>query len=206
MSVNIAIIYYSSTGHNYRLAREVESGAKEVGAETRVRKVRELAPQEVIDNQPAWKKHLEETADVPDAQLADLEWADGFVFGSPSRFGTVASQIKQFIDTTSSLWLLGKLANKAAAGFTSAQNPHGGQEQTLLTMYTSFYHWGSIIVPPGYTDPLIFEAGGNPYGVSATAGESGQEISPATLKAARYLGKRVATVAKWLKQGRTAGV
>lgn len=204
MAVKIAVVYYSSTGHNYRLAKAAMAGAEEAGAEVRLRKAQELAPKEVIEGSPDWKKHAEETADIPVATGADLEWADGFIFGTPSRFGGVASQLKQFIDTTGGLWAQGKMANKVAAGFTSAQNLHGGQEVTLLSLYTTFYHWGCFIVPPGFTDQAVFDSGGNPYGLSATAGEPGQELDEAVLRGARYLGKRVATVASWIQKGRNA--
>lgn len=110
-------------------------------------------------------------------------------------------------DTTGPLWAQGKLINKAATCFTSAQNPHGGQEATLLALYHTLAHWGCIIVPPGYTDPIQFQAGGNPYGVSATVpeGPDGQIPAP-VLQAARFQGKRLATVAGWILAGRGAGV
>lgn len=203
MTLRVAVIYYSSTGTNYRLAQAVVEGARETGAEVRLRKVKELAPPEAVASRPDWTRHLEETKDVPEATPDDLDWADAYVFGTPTRFGNVSSQLKQFIDSTGGLWAEGKLANKAAACFTSAQNPHGGQEATLLALYHTFCHWGSIIVPPGYTDPVLFQAGGNPYGLSATVpeGPEGQLPQP-VLQAARYLGQRVATVAGWIVAGR----
>lgn len=100
MSVNITIIHYSSTGHNYMLAQEVMKGAEQEGATVRLRKAAELAPESVIASSPPWKENAEKTADVPEASHDDLVWADGFVFGTPSHFGGVASQLKQFIDTT----------------------------------------------------------------------------------------------------------
>ena len=206
MAVKIAVIYYSSTGHIFRLAEAAVEGVKEAGAEVRLRRVRELAPREVIESQPAWKRHLEKTAHIPVAELDDLAWADGYLFGTPTRFGGVAAQLKQFLDTAGPLWLEGKLANKVVAGFTSAQNPHGGQEQTLINLYTTFYHWGCLIVPPGYTDATVFAAGGNPYGVSVTAAEPNETLSDSALAAARYLGRRVATVATWIEAGRMARV
>ena len=124
-----------------------------------------------------------------------MDWADGVIFSSPTRFGNVASQFKAYLDSLGGLWFNGKLANKVYAGMTSAQNPHGGQESTLLALYNTIHHFGGYIVSPGYTDPLIFEAGGNPYGASATA--NGEPVSESTLKHAEYLGKRVAeTTAK----------
>ncbi|HWG84052.1 MAG TPA: NAD(P)H:quinone oxidoreductase [Deinococcales bacterium] len=193
----VAIIYYSSYGNTYQLAKAVEEGARATGSETRLRKVRELAPDEVIATQAGWHAHRQATQHVQEATLADLEWADGIILGAPTRYGGPAAQMKQFIDTTGPLWARGGLANKAVSGFTGAQNPHGGQEATLLSLYNAFYHWGSIIVPVGYTDPVIYQAGGNPYGVSFTQPKEG-DLPDAVLAAGRYLGGRVARYAEVL--------
>lgn len=192
MSVNVAVIYYSATGNVYRLARAIEEGAREAGAEVRVRKVRELAPEEAIKSNQGWEQHVAATQDVPEATLEDLEWADAYVFGTPTRFGNVAAQLKQFLDTTGGLWFEGKLADKVVGGFTSAQNPNGGQESTLLSMYNVFMHWGAIVVPTGYTSQEIFASGGNPYGVSSTDPLDGSGPSEEELAAARYQGRRIA--------------
>jgi NAD(P)H dehydrogenase (quinone) len=101
-----------------------------------------------------------------------MEWANAYLFSAPTRFGVSASQLRAFIDTLGPLWATGKLANKAASAMTSAQNPHGGQETTLLSLYTTLMHWGCILVPPGYSDPVIFASGGNPYGTTVTANGS----------------------------------
>lgn len=196
----ISIIYYSSTGHHHALALKVAEGAGLEGAETRVRKVRELAPDAAIDARPGWRAHLDATAEVPEATLADLEWADGFVFGTPTRFGLPAAQLKQFLDQTGGLWAQGKLQDKPVSVFGGAGNPHGGQESTLLALNNVFYHWGAVIVPTGYTDPALKAAGGNPYGVSFTASASGP--SPEAQAAAVYLGRRLARFADVLAQGR----
>jgi NAD(P)H dehydrogenase (quinone) len=194
---NIAVVYYSSTGHVHQLAQAVQAGAEEAGAEVRLRRVAELAPEEVIRSQDAWHEHYVATKDsVPEATLEDLEWADGYAFGSPTRYGMVAAQLKQFLDTTGPLWAAGKLANKVATSFTSAQNRHGGQESTILALNNVLYHWGTVIVPPGYTDPLLFAAGGNPYGTSwATGGEDSPQIPDEIRTAAHYQGKRLAEYA-----------
>ncbi len=196
---NVTIVYYSSTGNTYSIAQAIEAGAQEGGAQTRLRKVHELAGPEAIASKPAWGAHLEATKDVPEATLADLEWADGYVFGSPTRFGLPAAQLKQFIDTVGPLWATGKLQDKAAAAFTGAGNTHGGQETTLLAIHNMFYHWGSVIVPPGYTDASVKAAGGNPYGTSFNAGAT---VSPEALAAARYQGRRVAKFAAMLAAAR----
>ena len=199
-ATKLAIVYYSATGRTYQVAQAVEAGAQAAGAETRLRRVRELAPPEVVAGNPAWAAHARAAAAVPEAGLDDLDWADGYVFGSPTRYGGVAGSLKQFLDSTGALWGQGKLANKAAAGFTGAQNPHGGQETTLLGLYNVFYHWGAAIIPVGYTDPALFAAGGNPYGVSFTANR--EDVPEEVLAAARHLGARVARFATVLAENR----
>ncbi len=201
MTVKVAVIYYSATGNVHELAQAIKEGAEETGAEVRLRKVHELAPEEAIKSNQGWYDHALMTEDVPEAQLEDLEWADAYVFGTPTRFGNVSAQLKQFLDTTGGLWFQGKLADKVVSGFTSAQNAHGGQESTLLSMYTVFMHWGAILVTPGYTDPVLFESGGNPYGTSSTDGGEGGP-SEQELAAARYQGKRIAEKAALLAGSR----
>lgn len=198
----VAVIYYSSTGTVHRLAEAVAEGARETGAEVRLRRVAELAPAAAVASNPAWAAHVEAVRDVPLADQADLEWADAYLFGTPTRFGNVASQLKQFLDGSGGLWAQGKLADKVAAGFTSAGNAHGGQESTLLALYNTLYHWGCFIVPPGYTDPAVYAAGGNPYGVSVSAMNGEPRPTAEILAAARYLGRRVAAVSAWILKGR----
>jgi NAD(P)H dehydrogenase (quinone) len=193
---NVAIIYYSSTGTNAAVAAAVAEGAASAGAETRVRLVAETAPPAAIDSNPKWRAFVDAHQSEPRASLDDLAWADAIVIGTPTRYGNVASQMKSFLDSTGGLWASGKLANKVYAGFTSAMNAHGGQEATLLALYTTFYHFGGIVVPPGYTDPVTFASGGNPYGVSVTTGPAGNPPTEQDLAHSRYLGKRVAEIAK----------
>ena len=199
--LKLAIIYYSSTGTNYQLAQIAAEAAKKAGtSNVKVLKVQELAPQEAIDANEDWKKHLKETKDVPTVSLDDLEWADAVVFSMPTRYGNVPAQIKQFLDTTGGLWFSGKLANKVVTGMTSASNPHGGQETTLMSLYKTMIHWGAIIAAPGYTDKSIFAAGGNPYGLSVTAGKDDldQEIKDAV----GHQVKRALQIAGWVKSGK----
>lgn len=199
--VKLAIIYYSSTGTNYQLAKWAEEGAKEAGAEVRVLKVPELAPEEAINSKPEWKAHVEATKDVAVVSEADIEWADAFILSSPARFGNVASQMKQFLDTMGGMWAAGKLNDKVVSAMSSAGNAHGGQEATVQALYTSAMHWGAIIVPPGYTDKSIFKAGGNPYGTSVTIDQDGKMVEDVE-EAAKHQGKRTAMVAEWLKNGK----
>ncbi len=202
-NVKLAVLYYSSTGTNYRMAQVAADGAKEAGAEVKVVRIAETAPEAAIASNPEWKAHYEATKDiVPVATLDDLEWADAILFSAPTRFGNMASQVKAFIDTTGGLWFHGKLANKVVSGMTSAQNPNGGQEATILSLYTTFYHWGSIVVAPGYTDPVLFQTGGNPYGLSVTAKGDGV-IPDVYLEAAKHQARRMVTVAGWVKNGQS---
>jgi len=189
MSTKLSIIYYSSTGTNYELAVEAKKAAEEAGAEVRLRKVAELAPDAAIDSNPKWREHLEATKDVKEASLDDLDWADAVLFGTPTRFGNVSAQLKQFMDTAGGLWFQGKLANKIYSGYTSAQNPNGGQETTLLALYNTIYHWGGILITPGYTSEKLFASGGNPYGTSITA--DGNDIPEAKLEAIRIQTRRI---------------
>lgn len=199
----IAVIYYSSTGQTHRLAEAYAEGAKAEGAEIRLRKVTELAGDAAIDSRPEWRVHHEATKDLPPAALDDLDWADGFAFGTPTRFGLPAAQLKQFLDQAGGLWAQGKLQDKPVTVFAGAGNVHGGQEATLLAMNTVFYHWGSVLVPPGYTDPAFKAAGGNPYGVSYTASAGGPDA--AALAAARVMGARLARFARQLAPLRAGG-
>lgn len=199
--VKLAVIYYSATGINYQLAKMAEEGGIEAGAEVRVLKVPELIPEEVINNNPAMKANAEATKDVPVATGDDLVWADAIIFSVPTRFGNLASQMKNFLDMQGGLWAEGKLMNKVVSAMSSAQNPHGGQEATVKALYTSLMHWGAIIVPPGYTDPSIFAAGGNPYGTSVTQGQDGKMVEDVK-DAVKHQAKRTVEVARWIKKGK----
>jgi NAD(P)H dehydrogenase (quinone) len=201
MSVNVAIIYYSSTGTIHTLAQAAVEGAEKAGADVRLRKVAETAPPEAVSARPEWARHLQDTAHVAEAGHDDLAWADAVLFGTPTRFGNPASQLRAFIDSTGPLWFQGKLVDKVYSAFTASNTPHGGQETTLLALANTFYHWGGIIVPPGYTDPVQFQSG-NPYGTSCVAADGPPgEVS---LQAARYQARRVVDTAAFLKAGRAA--
>jgi len=198
--INLAVIYYSSTGTNYQMAQWAAEAGREAGAEVKLLKVQELAPEAAIATNPAWKAHYEATKDVPVATPDDLVWADAIIFSTPTRFGNVASQMKQFLDTMGGIWAQGKTVNKVVSAMSSAQNPHGGQEATILSLYTTMYHWGAIVVPPGYTDASIFAAGGNPYGTSVSVDQDGN-MKEDVRDAVKHQAKRTVMVAKWVKQG-----
>ena len=170
MPVKVAIVFYSSYGTNHAMAETAAEAARAAGADVRLLRVAETAPAEAVAGQDAWKAQAERSADIPVVTPDDMEWADAYLFSSPTRYGAATSQMRAFIDTLGGLWFSGKLADKAVTAVTSAQNANGGQETTLIGLYTTFMHWGAILVPPGYTDQSIFATGGNPYGYSHTAG------------------------------------
>ncbi|ESU31789.1 TrpR binding protein WrbA [Bacillus sp. 17376] len=198
--VKLAVIFYSMGGTNVQLSKWAAEGAKEAGAEVKVFKVKELAPESAIEGNEAWKATVEKTKDIPEVTPDDLEWADAIIFSVPTRFGNMPSQMKQFLDTTGGLWAQGKLVNKVVSAMSSAQNPHGGQEATILSLYTTMYHWGAIVAAPGYSDPVTFGAGGNPYGTSVTVDQDGNMIEDVEA-AVKYQAKRTVTVAGWVKNG-----
>jgi NAD(P)H dehydrogenase (quinone) len=192
----IAVIYYSATGNVHALANAVAEGAESAGAEVRVRQVEEIASEQLISQNQHWGRHRAAVRDRPDATLADLEWADGIAFGTPTRFGNVAAQLKQFMDQAGDLWEAGKLADKVATSFTSSQTDHGGQETTLLALNNTFYHWGMVVVPLGYTVHEVYASGGNPYGASYTSGtRTPGDLPDDVLAVARAQGSRLARFA-----------
>jgi NAD(P)H dehydrogenase (quinone) len=198
-NVKLAIIYYSSTGTLHGMAQRLEAAGQKAGAEVRLRQVPELAPQEAIASNAAWSQHFDQTKDEPKATADDVVWADAVLFGTPTRYGNLSSQLKQFIDTLGPQWGQGLLADKVYAGFTASMTAHGGQESTLLALYNTIYHFGGIVVAPGYTDPLKF-ADGNPYGVShVTGGNNDAPLGDAELAALDHLAERAVAIAGKIK-------
>ncbi|MEU1124168.1 NAD(P)H:quinone oxidoreductase [Streptomyces sp. NPDC005899] len=203
MSVNVAVVYYSSTGTISTIAKALAGDAEAAGAQVRLRKVAELAPQAAIDSNPAWAEHARATAGVPEVSPDDMVWADAVIFGSPTRYGNVTAQLKQFLDTLGGLWQTGQLADKVYSGFTASSTTHGGQESTLLALYNTIHHFGGILVTPGYTDPAKF-ADGNPYGTSHVSGQGDIPVGEVTLTAARVQAERVVKFTRALKAGLAA--
>jgi NAD(P)H dehydrogenase (quinone) len=193
MASRVAIVYYSATGTVDAMARRAAQTAEKAGAEVRLRHVAETAPDEAVKSQDAWVEHRSDVDDEPVASPDDLEWADVVLLGTPTRFGSAASQLQAFIDTLGPLWQQGGLADKIYAGFTASKTEHGGQETTLLSLYTNFIHWGGIIVAPGYTDEVKF-VDGNPYGAGKVTGDT-TELEDADLDALDHLVTRVLDVA-----------
>jgi NAD(P)H dehydrogenase (quinone) len=199
--VNVSVIYYSSTGTTHAMAERIAQAAEKEGAVVRLRHVAELAPDEVIEQVGPWAQHRERIKDEPVADPEDVVWADVVLLGSPTRFGNIASQLKQFIDTLGPQWGKGLLADKVYAGFTSSQTKHGGQESTLLALYNTIHHFGGFIVSPGYTDPVKFDDG-NPYGVGKVTGAGNdEELDSTDDNALDHLAERAVRVARRLKDG-----
>lgn len=198
-NVKLAVVYYSSTGTIHGMAERIAQAGEKAGAEVRLRQVPELAPEEAIASNAAWSQHFDRTKDEPKATADDIVWADAVLFGTPTRYGNVASQLKQFIDTLGPQWGQGLLADKAYAGFTASMTAHGGQESTLLALYQTVYHFGGVVVAPGYTDPLKF-ADGNPYGVShVTGGNNDAPLTDTDNAALDHLAQRIVKIAAKLK-------
>ena len=181
MTVKLAILFYSTYGTNQTMAEIAAEAARAAGAEVRVLRIAETAPAEAVNSQDGWKAQVSRASALPVATPADMEWANAYLFSTPTRFGGAASQVRSFIDTLGGQWFSGALANKPVSAMTSAQNPHGGQEATILSLYTTFLHWGSVIVAPGYTDAAIFATGGNPYGYSHTQGAEFDDKAKASI-------------------------
>ena len=204
--VRVAVVYYSATGNVHALARAVSEGAAREGAEVRLRHVAELNQEMLISVNQYWGRHRSEIDDQPEARLEDIAWADGIAFGTPTRFGNVAAQLKLFLDLTGELWQQGRLIDKVATGFTSSQTEHGGQESTILALNNTFYHWGAIVLPLGYTVHEVFNGGGNPYGASHTSGTRVGQLDPDTLAAAVAQGARLARVARVIASAQDEGL
>src|SRR4029079_12189529 len=196
--VKLAIIYYSSTGTIDAMARHAASVGEKAGAEVRLRHVEELGPESASESHDQRVAPRRAVADEPTAVPDDVVWADAVLFGTPTRFGNVSSQLKQFIDTLCPQWGAGLLADQTNAGFTSAKTEHGGHESTLLALYNTIHHFGGIVVPPGYNDEIKFEEG-NPYGVSQIDQESTEEpLTDTAAEALTHLVERLISVTEKL--------
>lgn len=197
---NVLIAFYSRNGVTESLAKAVAGGAEAAGATVRLRRARELVSPEVMAKAPGWAENAARMNAAYEAPTeADAEWADAIIFGTPTRFGSVSSELKAYIDGLGGLWFQGKLNGKAGAVFCSTSTPHGGNESTLISLYNPMAHLGLIIVPNGYIDPLMYAAG-TPYGSSSVSGQTSIPPTEDDIKVARIQGRRVATVAQALKE------
>ena len=197
--VNVLIAFYSRNGSTEALAKAVAEGAQAEGATVTLRRTRELVSREVMAHAPGWIENADRmNAEYEAPTESDAEAADAIVFGTPTRFGNVSSELKAFVDSLGGLWFQGKLVGKAGGAFCSTGSQHGGNESTNLTMYNFMAHLGLIIVPLGYGDPIMFQAG-TPYGATSISGQNGALPTENDLQVARYQGRRIAQVAKALK-------
>ena len=206
MPTNVLIVYYSSYGHLFKMAQAVEAGAKSVAdSDVRLRRVAELeSAGKHMSAQPAYVAAQEAQKDVIVATNDDLRWADGVCWGTPTRYGNMAAQMKQYIDGTGGLWLKGELEDKAAGVFVGTSTIHGGQETTIITSMIPLLHLGMVLVGTPYgQNPQILTVegtGGSPYGPGTLAGPDGsRQPTELELTTARNLGSRVARVAARLK-------
>ena len=197
---NILVAFYSRDGSVEALAKAVSEGAREAGAEVRLRRVPDLVSPAVMTKVPGWEERSKKMlAEYGAPTLADVEWADGIVFGTPTRFGNVSAELKAFIDSFGNLWFQGKLNGKAAGAFTSTAGPHGGNEATVISLFIPMAHLGFIIVPTGYTHARIVQGHGTPYGASSMSGQNSAPPTPEELEVAKHQGARVTQVAAALK-------
>ncbi len=198
-SPKILIPFYSRTGTVARLAEGIAEGARAEGAEVRLRRAREVIPDDMMAAVPGWKKSADALNGQYEAPTADdAVWADGIIFGTPTRFGSVSSELKAYIDSLGGLWATGALVGKAGSAFAASSQPHGGNEVTTLSLYPILAHLGLIIVPTGYADGVMFAGAGSPYGASVISGHPPAGPVDAELAVARFQGKRVAQIAKKL--------
>ena len=197
---NILVAFYSRDGSVEALAKAVSEGAREAGAEVRLRRVPDLVSPAVMTKVPGWEERSKKMlAEYGAPTLADVEWADGIVFGTPTRFGNVSAELKAFIDSFGNLWFQGKLNGKAAGAFTSTAGPHGGNEATVISLFIPMAHLGFIIVPTGYTHARIVQGHGTPYGASSMSGQNNAPPTLEELEVAKHQGARVTQVAAALK-------
>ena len=199
----ILILYYSMYGNTFRMAEEVSQGVKEdKGVISEIKKVPELIPDSIIQSNETMKKAREMQKDIPVATLDDLRNCDGLILGTPTRFGNMCSQMRNFLDQTGKLWQEGSLIGKPAGVFTSTATFHGGQETTLISMILTLLHHGMLVVgiPYNITELSSTNTGGTPYGASHVVGENTyQQLSQDEKVLCRALGKRVADIAVKLK-------
>ncbi len=200
MAIKVQVIFYSMFGHVYKMAQAVAEGAREVqGAEVSLLQVPELVPSDILEKSGA-KAQRDAFAHVPVATVEQLTDAHAIIFGTPTRFGSMAAQMRNFLDQTGSLWFKGALVGKVGSVFASTATQHGGQETTITSFHTTLLHHGMIVVGVPYTEPgllLMSEiTGGTPYGATTLTGSDGaRQPSENELRIARFQGKHVAGIA-----------
>jgi len=198
--MKVLIVFYSTYGHIFKMAEAVAEGVKEVaGAEAKILRVPETLPQAVLEKMGAVDAQ-KAYSHVPVCTVDELADADAIIFGTPTRFGNMCGQMRQFLDATGQLWAKGALIGKVGSVFTSSATQHGGQESTILTFHVTLLHQGFVIVglPYAFQGQMRIDeiSGGTPYGASTIAGGDGSRMpSENELEAARFQGKHVASIA-----------
>ncbi len=202
MSVNLLIAFYSRGGVTETLALGAAEGARTAGAEVRLRRVHDIVSEEIKAKVSGWKEHSERMiAAYGPPTVEDATWADGILFGTPTRFGNVSAELKAYIDSLGGIWVKGGLNGKAGGVFGSSSTIHGGNESTLLSLYHPLAHLGFIIVPTGYADPSLFKAG-SPYGATSVSYNKDAPPTEDDMAVARFQGRRTVEVAAALKAAR----
>jgi NAD(P)H dehydrogenase (quinone) len=200
MSIKVQVVFYSMYGHVYKMAQAVSEGVKQVsGAEVSLYQVAELIPDDILEKYGA-KAAKAGFANVPVVAVDKLAEADAIIFGTPTRFGNMAAQMRNFLDQTGTLWGKGALVGKVGSVFASTGTQHGGQETTITSFHSTLLHHGMIIVGVPYTEAGLTYmeniSGGTPYGATTLAGADGKrQPSENELKVARFQGKHVAEIA-----------
>ena len=203
--MKVLIVYYSMYGHVHRLAQAIAEGVREIpGAEAILRRVPETLPAEVLEKMGAVEPQ-KTMANVPVATVDELATADAIIFGTPTRFGNMCGQMRQFLDATGQLWARGALVGKVGSVFASSNTQHGGQESTILSFHITLLHQGMVIVglPYSFQGQMRNDeiTGGSPYGASTIAGTGGERVPTENeLAAARFQGKHVASIAAKLSK------
>jgi len=200
MAIKVQVIFYSMYGHVYKMAQAIVEGAKQVpGAEVSLYQVQELIPDDVLEKYGA-KAAKAAFAKVPVATVDQLPEAHAIIFGTPTRFGNMAAQMRNFLDQTGQLWLKGSLIGKVGSVFASTATQHGGQETTITSFHSTLLHQGMVVVGVPYSESGLLHmadiSGGTPYGATTLAGSDGsRQPSENELKIARYQGKHVTEIA-----------
>ena len=203
--MKVLVVFYSAYGHIYQMAEAIAEGAKTVaGAEVEIRRVPETLPPEVLEKMGAVEAQ-KAFSHVPVCSVKELSQADAIIFGTPTRFGNMCGQMRQFLDATGSLWAEGALVGKVGSVFTSSATQHGGQESTILTFHVTLLHHGLVVVglPYAFQGQMRIDeiTGGSPYGASTIAGGDGSRMpSENELAGAQFQGKHVAEVAAKLSR------
>ena len=209
MSTRIQVIFYSMYGHIHTMAEAVAKGARSVeDTQVRLLQVPELMPQDALERSGAAQAR-QAFSDVPVARPEDMREADGILFGTPTRYGNMCAQMRNFLDQTGGMWAKGEFNGKVGGAFTSTASQHGGQETTLTSFHTTLFHLGMVVVGVPYAEQRLTSldeiSGGTPYGASTiAAGDGSRQPTENELAIAEYQGRHLATIARQLKLGREA--